>query len=144
MEIPQQQSEPTSLASSPGVLALEGGETETSPPVDKTVDKTKFQWQRFSQPATEFLDKLPDYVSDFLNENRQVIFTVLSILLAIITIRGILALLKTIHSLPLISLFFEIIGLSYTTWFTFRYLLQSQTREELVQRISDFKLRTFG
>jgi hypothetical protein len=140
MEIPQQQSEPTNLPSPPGILALEGGEPKNSPPGERA----KSQWQRISQQATQFLDKFPDYVGGFLNENRQVIFTLLSLVLGIITLRGILALLKAVHSVPLISLFFELIGLGYTTWFTFRYLLQSQTREELVQKISDFKQRAFG
>ncbi|MDB9484734.1 CAAD domain-containing protein, partial [Dolichospermum circinale CS-537/05] len=39
---------------------------------------------------------------------------------------------------------FELIGLFYSVWFAFRYLLKFDTRQELSQKFNAFKQRSFG
>jgi len=143
METQQQQSEQINSVSPTSVVGLEREQTDNLPKLP-AAEGTKFQFQQISQQATQFLDKLPDSIGNFLNENRQVIFTLLFVVLSIILAKAVIAILSAVQRIPILALFFEIIGLSYTSWFTTRYLLQSQTRQELIQKISELKQRAFG
>ncbi|KAK8672932.1 hypothetical protein V6N13_111289 [Hibiscus sabdariffa] len=46
-----------------------------------------------------------------------------------------------VDSIPLFPKLMEIVGLGYTCWFSSRYLLFKQNREELAAKIEDFKLQ---
>merc|ERR1712017_12079 len=41
----------------------------------------------------------------------------------------------SVSNIPLLPKLMELVGLSYTAWFTYRYLLMKTTRQELVQDI---------
>ncbi|KAL4377826.1 hypothetical protein GQ457_02G016540 [Hibiscus cannabinus] len=49
-----------------------------------------------------------------------------------------------VDSIPLFPKLMEIVGLGYTCWFSSRYLLFKQNREELAAKIDDFKLQLHG
>jgi valyl-tRNA synthetase len=53
------------------------------------------------------------------------------IIVAIVFTRLAYAVGNTIDDVPLFGTFFEIVGLGYTTWFTSRYLLSAQARQQL-------------
>jgi hypothetical protein len=61
-----------------------------------------------------------------------------------VTLRVLLALIDAINDIPLLSPIFEVIGISYSTWFIFRYLVKSSTRQELLTEISSLKNQFFG
>jgi CAAD domains of cyanobacterial aminoacyl-tRNA synthetase len=143
METQQQQSESASSISPQGVLSLEGAETGNLPKLSpaKAPDS---QWQRISRQIIDFLDQLPDYLGSFFAKNQQAILTIVLILSAFITVKVVIAVLDAVNGVPLLAPIFEIIGIFYAIWFTFRYLIKAETRQELSHKVSSFKQQLLG
>ena len=49
-----------------------------------------------------------------------------------------------LNSIPLLPKVFELVGLTYSAWFTYRYLLFKSSREELVEDIDSLKKKISG
>lgn len=49
-----------------------------------------------------------------------------------------------LNSIPLLPKMFELVGLGYSAWFTYRYLLFKSSREELVEDIESLKKKISG
>ncbi|KIY93528.1 Uncharacterized protein MNEG_14434 [Monoraphidium neglectum] len=49
-----------------------------------------------------------------------------------------------IDAVPLIPKLFELVGLGYTAWFVYRYLLFQNSREELVKDVDELKKKITG
>ncbi|EFN53210.1 hypothetical protein CHLNCDRAFT_137065 [Chlorella variabilis] len=49
-----------------------------------------------------------------------------------------------LNSIPLLPKAFELVGLGYSAWFTYRYLLFKSSREELVEDIESLKKKISG
>lgn len=96
-------------------------------------------WERITRQVSEFLAELPNYIARFFNEYKLLVVSFALLVAIIITLRIGLAVLKAFSDIPLIRPTFELIGFGYVTWFTFRYLLKSSTRQELVTEINSFK-----
>ncbi|MDB9315701.1 CAAD domain-containing protein [Spirulina sp. CS-785/01] len=101
-------------------------------------------WQEWLEPVSEFLAKLPDYLGKFFSDYKQPLITVGLIVAGIITVKLTLALLSAINDVPLLAPVFELVGIGYTGWFVYRYLLQSKTRSELVQEFNSLKSEILG
>lgn len=54
------------------------------------------------------------------------------------------AVVGAVESLPLVPDVFELIGLAYSAWFVWRYLIFSEAREELLQEVEELLGRTTG
>jgi len=107
-------------------------------------EQAQEQWQQLGEQASKFLKDLPAYIGDFVSQYRQPLVT-LGILLAIILAAKIaLAILGAINEIPLLAPTFEIIGLSYTAWFVYRYLLKASSRSELSNDFSALKEQVLG
>lgn len=122
---------------------LESTETENLsmlPPANETNN----QWQQIGTKVSTFLEQLPKYLGSFFNEYKQLLVSVALIFAAIITLRVLLAIVDTLNHIPLIAPTFELIGVSYVTWLTFRYLLKAETRQELAARIQALKEQIVG
>lgn len=52
--------------------------------------------------------------------------------------------LGAVDRVPMIPKAFELVGLSYSAWFTWRYLLFKSSREELIQDVEDLKNKITG
>ncbi|MEA5418823.1 CAAD domain-containing protein [Spirulina sp. CCNP1310] len=102
------------------------------------------EWQEWLEPVSEFLAKLPDYLGKFFSDYQQPLITVGLIIAGIITVKLTLALLSAINDVPLLAPVFELVGIAYTAWFVYRYLLQSKTRSELVQEFHNLKAEVLG
>merc|ERR1712139_80479 len=48
----------------------------------------------------------------------------------------------SVSNIPLLPKLMELVGLSYTAWFTYRYLLMKTARQELVQDIEELKKKS--
>lgn len=48
----------------------------------------------------------------------------------------------SINRIPLLPRIFELIGLGYSSWFTYRYLLFKSNRQELIKEVEDLKRNT--
>eukprot|EP00244_Chara_vulgaris_P007071 TRINITY_DN2653_c0_g2_i1.p1 TRINITY_DN2653_c0_g2~~TRINITY_DN2653_c0_g2_i1.p1 ORF type:complete len:223 (+),score=60.93 TRINITY_DN2653_c0_g2_i1:70-669(+) len=51
---------------------------------------------------------------------------------------------SAVNSVPLLPKLLELIGLGYTSWFVYRYLLFKDTRQELLNEIEDLKAKVTG
>lgn len=152
MEPNLQQSE-YAESSSPEAVAAE----TPKPKIDVTVDhpgaitklpppnpSTDQPWQEWVQPVTDFLSKLPDYVGGFFSSYQQPLITLTLILSGIITVKVTLAVLDAINDIPLLAPVFELVGIGYTGWFVYRYLLKVETRKELAEEFKSLKGQVVG
>ncbi|AVH72056.1 CAAD domain-containing protein [Nostoc sp. 'Lobaria pulmonaria (5183) cyanobiont'] len=143
METEQQQRESIDASLSQTTLALEGTDTANLPKLPPAPEPES-QWQQISRQISQFLEQLPQYLSDFFQDYKQPLITVGLILTAIVTARLVLALLAAINDIPLLSPLFELVGISYTSWFIFRYLLKASTRQQLADEIQLLKSQFVG
>ncbi|WP_448267231.1 CAAD domain-containing protein [Nostoc sp. DSM 114159] len=143
METEQQQRESIDTSLSQGALALEGTDTANLPKLPPA-SEPESQLQQISRQVSQFLEQLPQYLSDFFRDYKQPLISVALILAAIITARVVLTVLAAINDIPLLSPLFELVGISYTSWFVFRYLLKASTRQELADEIQSLKNQFLG
>ena len=143
METEQQQRESINAALSQGTLALEGTDTANLPKLPPAREPES-QWQQISRQVSQFLEQLPEYLGSFFNNYKRPLTTVGFILAAIVTAKIVLAVLDAINDIPLLSPTFELIGISYATWFIFRYLLKASTRQELADEVQSLKNQLVG
>lgn len=101
-------------------------------------------WQEWVQVASEFLSKLPDYVTDFFSSYQKPLLTVALIITGGITVKVTLAVLDAINDIPLLAPVFELVGIGYTAWFVYRYLLKVETRQELADEFKALKGQVVG
>jgi hypothetical protein len=109
-----------------------------------TSAESQEQWQDIVDKISAFLADLPAYLSDFFGEYKRPIITIGIIAGAIVSVRLLLAVLGAINDIPLLSPLFELIGLGYSAWFIYRYLLQASTRQELSKDFNSLKEQVLG
>jgi hypothetical protein len=107
---------------------------------DEATKQVKQVWEKISG----LLGDLPDYVSEFFKQYRRPIVTVGLILTAILAVKIVLALLDAVDDIPLLAPSLELIGLFYTGWFLYRYLLKASNRQELLDDISSIRDQVLG
>jgi hypothetical protein len=130
---------PDAATSRPGINVDQAGPL-VLPPATESTD----QWKEWGKQISEVLAELPDYVTNFFADNRRPIVTVGLIFTAFLALKLTLALLDAINDIPLLAPTFELVGLGYTSWFVYRYLLQASTRQELTEEINNFKSQIVG
>ncbi len=143
METEQKPVESLNTDVSQGAITLPSVTNDNLPKLPPATANTA-QWQQITQQVTDFLAELPGYIGSFYQEYSQPIITVLLILSAIVTLKVVLALVGAINDIPLLAPLFELIGISYSAWFIFRYLLKASTRQELSAEINTLKNQVFG
>ncbi len=143
METEQQQLESVDVISQEGMLALQSADNQDLPKLPPAKE-TESQWREIGRKTGEFLAQLPEYLNRFFQNYKQPLITVVLILAAIVTGKVLLAMLGAINDIPLLSPIFELIGLGYGTWFVFRYLVKSSTRQELAEEIQSLKQQILG
>ncbi len=111
------------------------------PPPSPSSDQA---WQEWIQPVNEFLSKLPDYVGGFFSSYQQPLITLGLIFSGIVTVKITLAILDAINDIPLLAPMFELVGIGYTGWFVYRYLLKVETRKELATEFKSLKGQVVG
>ena len=143
MATEQQQIELASSNSTEATVALPGADNQSLPKLP-TANPSNAQWQQTGHQVSEFLANLPEYLGRFFNQNKQAAINIFLILSAIVTLKVVLAILAAINSIPLVAPTFELIGIGYTTWLTFRYLIKASTRQELAQEIRHLQKQIVG
>jgi len=134
----------TDEAQTPEVVEVNTPETKLLLPQSSSTQSSDAQWQQYGERIAEFLQSLPSYVSRFFTENKGPLGTIGLILATIVTIKLTLALVDAIDDIPLVAPTLELIGLVYTLWFVYRYLLRAATRKELSEEIKTLKDQVFG
>ncbi len=106
--------------------------------------ETNEQWSQVVDKATAFLADLPDYLTDFFGQYKRPIVTAGLIFGSVIAVKLTLAILNSINEIPLLSPTFELIGLGYSAWFIYRYLLRASNRKELSSDFNELKAQVLG
>lgn len=97
-------------------------ETETQVDVDQVVRDLQTKWDRVE------------------NKTQVAIYGVGAVLVLWLssTVVG------SINRIPLLPRVFELVGLGYSAWFTYRYLLFKENRQELISDVEDLKNKITG
>ena len=109
-----------------------------------SVDKSAAQLQQIKKQVISILSELPAYVSNFFQEYQKALITIGLIAAGGITIKVTLAVLDSLNDIPLLSTTFELVGMGYTGWFVYRYLLRASNRQELSSEIESLKEDILG
>lgn len=102
------------------------------------------QLQQVLDKISALLANLPDYVTDFFKEYKRPLVTVGLILAAFISVKLLLAILNAINEVPLLAPTFELVGLGYSSWFVWRFLLKDANRQELTEYFTALKDQVLG
>ena len=116
-------------------------EVEVTPP---ETEATSGQFQAVKAQAVEILSELPGILSRFFNQYRKPIVTVGLILAVAVGIKVTLAVIDALNDIPLLAPTFELIGIIYSGWFVYRYLLRASNREELWAEVQSLKEQLVG
>ncbi|MEH2277391.1 MAG: CAAD domain-containing protein [Nostoc sp.] len=143
METELEQQQYVDAASQNQIEALKGSEAGNLPMLPPASEPEE-QWQRIGRQISTFLAQLPEYISSFYQEYKLPIISFALLVIVVTTLRIFLAVLNAINSIPLVSPILQFIGLGYTIWFTFRYLLKDSTRQELAGEIRLLKKQILG
>jgi len=124
-------------------VSLDGEEVGTITQFSTTTESQE-EWRQFGERVSAFLADLPDYLTEFFGEYRRPIITIGLILGAIISAKLALAILDSVNDIPLLAPTFEVIGLGYSAWFIYRYLLRASNRRELTEDFTSLKEQILG
>ncbi|MBU7584754.1 MAG: CAAD domain-containing protein [Nostoc sp. TH1S01] len=139
----EQELNPVDVTSSTSTVALEGVDTQNLPKLPPA-SSNETQWQQINRQISQFLDQLPYYFDQFWAAYKLPLIALGLVLAATVTLRVVLTVLNAINDIPLLEPILELIGIIYSTWFVFRYLLQASTRQELLAEIRALKAQTLG
>ena len=119
--------------------------TESTNPVTSALgDEATQQIQAVWAKVSGVLGNLPDYVTDFFLEYKRPLVTVGLIVGAVVSVKLLLAVLGAVNELPLLAPTFELVGLGYSGWFIYRYLLRDANRQELIENLTALRDQVLG
>ncbi|MEH2328988.1 CAAD domain-containing protein [Nostoc sp.] len=113
--------------------------TKLQPPA-----QSQDEWLKYGEQISTFLATLPEYLGSFFNQYKQPLVTVGLIVGSIVGVKVLLAILDALNDIPLVAPTFELIGIGYSAWFVYRYLLKASTRKELNSEITTLKSQVVG
>ncbi|MFZ4664923.1 MAG: CAAD domain-containing protein [Prochlorotrichaceae cyanobacterium] len=99
-------------------------------------------WQKVFAQFSNYISL--DVITSVFEQYKQLIVVIVLFLGAIIAVKITLAVLEVVHEIPLLAPFLELIGIAYSTWFTYRYLWKAENRSELVQDFNKIKSQVLG
>ena len=103
-------------------LGVSSTETSSLVTVDSS-EETSDQFQDVKNQFLEILSELPIIITRFFGQYQKPIITVGIILGAIIIFKVMFAVVESLNDIPLLAPTFELIGIIYSGWFVYRYLL---------------------
>jgi CAAD domains of cyanobacterial aminoacyl-tRNA synthetase len=118
----------------------EGGTLAPMPSTGETSEQVK----EVLTQAYDVLNNLPERMSEFFTEYRQLLTTLGLVFGAIIAVKLTFALLAALNEIPLVQPTLELVGLGYTTWFVIRFLLKAEQRQEFYSKFNDTKNQVVG
>jgi hypothetical protein len=143
MEAKMQEPEYKETKSTEATMTDINNQTGTITKIQPTVE-TQDQLRQYGEQISQFLATLPEYVGNFFNDYKQPLVSIGLILGAIVSVKILLAVLDALNDIPLVAPSFELIGIGYSAWFVYRYLLKASTRQELTSEITTLKSQVVG
>jgi hypothetical protein len=98
----------------------------------------------WAKQATDILSELPTFLGQIYANNKSAVLSLGLLFATIVGLKLTLAILSAVNEIPLLAPTFELIGIGYTAWFVYRYLLQANSRKELTDEIASFKSEILG
>ncbi len=102
------------------------------------------QTQQIKEQIISILSEFPAYIGSFYEQYKSPLTVVGVILASIVSLKVLLGVVDELNDIPLLAPTFELIGIGYTAWFVYRYLLRSSNRQQLGQEIQALKEQVFG
>lgn len=102
------------------------------------------EWLKYGEQISSFLSALPEYLGTFYNKYKQPLIFAAVFVAAVVAVKVVLAVLDALNDIPLVAPTFELIGIGYSTWFVYRYLLKASTRKELTNEIQGLRSQVVG
>lgn len=112
--------------------------SSTDPLTQQALEEEKTQFDEIKASVLEVLSEFPAYVSGFFSEYQKPIITIVLIIAAIVSVKVLFAVIDALNDVPLLAPTFELIGMGYSAWFIYRYLLRASNRQELTQEFNAF------
>ena len=107
-------------------------------------EESGIQWNAIKEQIVSILSDFPEFVGKFYQEYKQPITVIGLIVATVITLKVVLGLVDVINDIPLLSPSFQLIGVAYSAWFIYRYLLRATTRQELSQNVQNLISEILG
>ncbi len=106
------------------------------------VPQSTSDWQEMLAQVKDYLSL--DVINELFNEYRQPIIVTGLVVGGLVTVKVALAILAAINEIPLLAPTFEMVGIGYSAWFLYRYVLKASTREELGESLKEVKRDVLG
>ncbi len=134
---------PTVSPVSATVTSSQPSVTVVEPGVDPYGEEDN-TFQEIKVKVVTFLENLPENTANFFQQNQKPLISLGLILALLITLKITAGLLDILNEIPLVKPLFEAIGVSYSAWFIYRYVLWFNTRQELSQKLNSAKEDILG
>jgi len=103
--------------------------------------------EQVKKVTAQVVDKLGDldkYFGEFYQEYKRPLIALGLFFGLFLSIKLTLAVLEAINDVPVLAPLFELIGLLYSGWFVYRYLLKASNRSELASEMNALKDQVLG
>ena len=110
----------------------------------ETVEPPQFDIQAVKDRVLNVISDLPEAFGNFFSEYQRPLWTVVGIILIVVTAKALVGVLDSINDVPLVKSTLEIVGMGYSVWFVYRYLLRSENRQELLAKFQSWKAEFLG
>lgn len=128
-------------APSTASTASTASEASTSTPTEPSAPAS----EQIAQQVKDFAAKLIQQMqTSFSVEQKSAAIAAVLVIVAIPVIILANKVLNVIDGIPLLEPILELVGLVYTFWFVYRYLIFAQSRKELVDSITGIKSKIMG
>jgi hypothetical protein len=126
-------------------VAIDAEGTEASTDATASTESGANASEQIAQQVKDFANKLLKQLqTSFSGEQKPFVLIGLIVLASILLVILASKVLNFIDSLPLLEPVLKLVGLGYTVWFVYRYLIFAQSRKELVDSVKGFKSKIFG
>ena len=115
-------------------------EPSTSDATSETVEQVK----RVTAQVVDKLGDLDKYFGEFFQEYKRPLIALGLFFGLFLSVKLTLAILDAINDVPVLAPLFELIGLLYSGWFVYRYLLKASNRSELASEMNALKDQIMG
>lgn len=143
MALEQQELNSGNVTPSTGTTAIPGVDSQNLPKLPPA-SQPENQWQAITDKISQILEQLPYYYNRFWQAYKLPLINLGLVLAAFVTLKVVLTLLDAINDIPLLEPTLELIGIVYSIWFVFRYLIQASTRQELAAEIDSLRAQFLG